>query len=635
MDDRNRFLDLNAIPCCLVAIDDSAHVLAINQPFVDLLGYSSENIEGKHIDSLLTPATRLIFHSYLVQKIRLDGHVENVEITLHNIDRQRIDATLSASRTETEDGAVTRCVITRLRERRKLEEQLLNVQLAAQHLPGVMFQLLRDAGGLFSMPFASKTATGDFFGLDADALRTDISAIWDSIVPQDLAQVRASLQESAELGHAWHAIFRTIVSGRIRWLEVRGAPQYRADGSTLWHGYVTDISEHYAHEQAIIDKAAAERANQTKSEFLARMSHELRTPLNSILGFAQLLMIELQDELDDACIEQLASIESSGKDLLHLINELLDISRIEIGNLAIDIQNIALQPLLRKLARQLGPAASARDVSIHLQLTADLYVRADARRLQQILTNLISNAVKYNRASGRVTLQAAADDTCVRIEVTDQGGGLDEQQLASLFQPFNRLGAERSEVEGTGLGLTIARALAEHMGGSIEVRSVVGTGSCFVLELPRADSGTTAILESAATAACPAIPIGIRRILYVEDNPVNVLVMKSIFKLRPQFELAIATRATEALEIMRDEEPQLLLLDMQLPDASGSELLAAIRAERKWHDIPAIAISADAMPDDIRRALNDGFDEYWTKPLDIDRVLRVLDYIAPAPDTSA
>lgn len=606
MPSQEAFLQPDKLPCCLVAVNDEGRLLELNHCLMDLLGHERQYFIDQPIDVLLTPASRLLYYSHIFPILKLYGHIEDIEIMLRDAQGKRIDALLSANRDE-EESPVIRCVIVPARERRQLEEQLLNTRLATQHLPGTLFQLLEDANGHFSLPFASDERIREFFGLDTVDWRENFGAIWSAIAVEDVAHVRAALRHSAATGSEWHSRFRTVKGTHVRWLGVHAAPQRRADGSVLWHGYIADMTVHFEHDRLRVEKATAERANLSKSEFLARMSHELRTPLNSILGFARLLLIELPEIVTAHQFEQLQNIETSGRDLLFLINEILDISRIESGNVSFTIENFALQPLLEKVIAQLKPVALDKEVTVYLHLKEphleqvpghnQIVVLADVQRVQQILTNLLSNAIKYNRRGGKVILRASQSER-VHIEVIDEGVGMSDAQLLSLFQPFNRLGAESTEVEGTGLGLTIARALAEQMGGAITVTSTPGTGSNFTVSLPRGDLGLKRI---EAPLAIPAlqIPPDVRLVLYVEDNPVNVFLMQSIFKLRPQFELRIAHTAADALELIRREQPDLLLIDMQLPDASGSELLAMIRREINWRDIPAIAVSADAMPDDI------------------------------------
>ncbi|EEF24099.1 sensory transduction histidine kinase, putative, partial [Ricinus communis] len=392
----------------------------------------------------------------------------------------------------------------------------------------------------------------------------------------------------------------------------------------------------YEREQALIEKESAERASLAKTQFLAQMSHELRTPLNSILGFARLLELNLRNTLSAPQLRQLRSIETSGRDLLHLINEILDISRIESGNIRLAIDDVPLHPLLEKIDHQMQPVATEAGIAMHIAMPTDLIVRADPQRLQQILTNLLSNAVKYNRADGAVHLHAFRHGDIVRIEVQDEGEGLSAVQIRELFQPFNRLGAERSHVEGTGLGLVIVRALAEQMHGRLDVRSEVGKGATFIIELPIGDAA--AVVSPAFTSPSPppvAVSSELRRVLYVEDNPVNVLLMEALFELRPHYRLTIAIDAASAQREIAARKPHLILMDMHLPDANGIELFDTIRRTGNCNDIPIIAVSADAMPEDIDVALRAGFQDYWTKPLNIDVALRALDRLlmggAPRP----
>lgn len=635
MDALSNLLNADAIPCGLLALGDDGSIRAINATLTAMTGHTADALIGQYTDRLFTSAGRLLYHSHIFPSLKLHDHIEEVETSLVTADGQRIDVMLSARREIDDTGTpIIRCVVIRLRERKRLEAQLLNTRLAAQYLPGVMFQLLEDANGKQSLPFASE-AVRHFFGVAPADLQHDAQAMWDAVHAQDIDAVQQSLHASAQSAHEWRCKFRTQVNARLRWLEIHAAPQRRTDHSTLWHGYITDVTEHYEHELTLIEKAGAESANRAKSEFLSRMSHELRTPLNSILGFARLLDLELRNTLSPLQLQKLQSIEASGRDLLYLINEVLDISRIESGYVRLEIDNIALRPLLKKMLQQMQPTATAAGIALQLHIDKEWIVRGDQQRLQQILANLISNAIKYNRSGGEVSIDVFEHNDRIRIEVHDQGLGLTAAQIGTLFQPFNRLGAENSNIEGTGLGLVIARALMEQMHGHVDVHSEIGKGSCFAIELQTGDNGAIRAERKPPLQAPLNVPTGNQRVLCVEDNAVNVLLMQSLFKLRPWYQLTIATDAASTLQKIREEKPHLLLIDMHLPDATGAELLAMIRSDETLASIPAIAVSADAMPEDINAALASGFNDYWTKPLNIDAALLALDRLLSVPADTA
>jgi PAS domain S-box-containing protein len=390
---------------------------------------------------------------------------------------------------------------------------------------------------------------------------------------------------------------------------------------------VEDISERKQTEKALRDaKEEADRANHAKSDFLSRMSHELRTPLNSILGFGQLLD---RQSPTDAQRPRIRYILSAGRHLLNLINEVLDISRIEAGNLQLSLEPVCVEEAISEALDLMRPLASERAIGLATtsSLDAASYVLADRQRLKQVLLNLLSNAVKYTAMHGTVTLSfTKSDNGMMRIQVRDTGAGIPVEKLARLFTPFDRLGAEQSAVEGTGLGLALCQRLLSAMHGSLGVNSTPGIGSTFWLELPHADSPfQTLAAQKPAPVVEDVAPEDARRILYIEDNFSNVTLVEQMLAERPALELLTAVQGRVGLELARKHEPDLILLDLHLPDVPGWQVLGQLKADHATRDIPVVVISADATAPQIKRLLSAGASAYLTKPLDIAEFFRVID----------
>ena len=399
-------------------------------------------------------------------------------------------------------------------------------------------------------------------------------------------------------------------------------------------GVVEDITEHLKLEAAEHAREAAEASNQAKSEFLSRMSHELRTPLNAMLGFAQLLELDPRHPLSPAQQPWVSQIQKAGWHLLEMINDVLDLSRIESGNLRLQIETLNLAELLAATVVLVEGDARQRRIVISQDLApGSATLLGDTTRVKQILTNLLSNAVKYNNDGGRVHIasQALAGDR-VEISVTDTGLGLSEQQLTDLFQPFNRLGREHSAQQGTGIGLVISQRLAELMGGTLRAHSVAGQGSSFILNLPCSNDPDT--VRSVLDALAPATAGYHRRLVhYVEDNETNVEVMRGMLAQRPQVEMQVSMTGTEGLRSIRARHPDLILLDMHLPDISGMEVLRQLQADVHTAGIPVVVVSADALAQQIDAAFEAGCTHYLTKPVNVGELLTVLDDLLERMDT--
>ncbi len=678
------------------------------------------------------------------------------------LQRQHRELTQTLARRDA-DLAALRTLQDTLAER---EHRLARV---AAQVPGMLFQyhLQPDGGSRFG--YASE-GIREIYRVAPEDVGQDAAAVFALGHPDDLPRVLASIQASAAGLTLWDCEYRVRFGpGDVRWLQGRAQPERLADGSTQWHGFITDISERKAAEQRqreretvllqaqrlaklgswrwdgvkrqsewseqtcrlfgvdpandlvadadfmnfvhpddrdrvmhmhldtlagvqpydveyravtpdgvtrtlharaelvrnedrevvtmvgtlldvtehvaaeaelkrhrdhlerlveerthelIAARDAAETANRAKGEFLSSMSHELRTPMNAILGFSQLL--ELDRGLEPRAAGYVREILRAGHHLLQLINEVLDLARIESGRMSLSPEPLPLAELVHEAQTLVQPLAQQRDVSVSVAPMPGLVVRADRLRLKQVLLNLLSNAVKYNRPGGTVHLAAHTHDLyTVRISVSDTGIGIAKGDLAELFQPFSRVGGHSAE--GTGIGLSISERLVGLMGGRIGVHSTPGVGSEFWVELP-SDRLAEPPLPRPAAAGAPAPRPGRQaRVLYVEDNPANLKLVEMIVARHAGVELLMAPSGSLGLDLALANRPDLVLLDIHLPDIDGYQVLARLRASPATRALPVVAVTAQAMPEDVKRVLAAGFDGYLSKPLDLARFDELLE----------
>ncbi|HEX8311354.1 MAG TPA: CHASE3 domain-containing protein [Chthoniobacteraceae bacterium] len=423
--------------------------------------------------------------------------------------------------------------------------------------------------------------------------------------------------------------------GSWRVLSWKGSPQ--PDG--MLYCTARDVTEHRQAVAALEEaRHEADRANLAKSEFLSRMSHELRTPMNAILGFAQIM--EMGNPPEQLRVP-ISHITRAGAHLLDLINEVLDIARIEAGRMSISVEPVRLREVVEECFELIRPIAGQRSIRLEGgDLDCDRHVLADRQRLKQALLNLLSNAVKFNRDGGSVTLtyeerepdrtsgmtsREFAQDQRLRLNIADTGSGISAADVLRLFEPFERLDADRRGIEGTGLGLALTKRLIELMGASISVESEEDRGSVFSLEFNLVQSPMARGEASAAgTSGSAAGLIGSHTVLYIEDNLSNLQLIEHVMIHRPGVKLLAAMQGSLGLDLAREHRPQLILLDLNLPDIPGHEVLRRLRGEIATREIPVVIISADATPGEIQRMLAAGAEDYLTKPLDIKKFLSVV-----------
>ena len=418
-------------------------------------------------------------------------------------------------------------------------------------------------------------------------------------------------------------------------LEISLSP-LETDEGILAMAAIRDTTDRKRVERELNEaKEEAERANRAKSEFLSRMSHELRTPLNAILGFGQL--IERQSPAGSTRTRA-GHITGAGRHLLNLINEILDISRIEAGAMQLSLEPVCLPDVLNEAFDLIRPLATERGIEFvsPARLDPPIYLQADFQRFKQVLLNLFSNAVKYSPKNGKVTISyRSSGEGTMRIVVADMGLGIASEKLSRLFTPFDRLGAEQSSVEGTGLGLALSARIMHAMGGGIGASSQIGRGSTFWVDLPRAEPPSAKAPETDDTEPVPQLNSaqGKRTILYIEDNLSNLNLVQEILRQQPQIELLSAMQGRLGLDLARKHSPDLILLDLHLPDLNGWEVFSQLRSAETTRNIPVIVISADATPRQVQQFMSAGAHDYLTKPLDVTKFSRVIEEAAwPSTD---
>jgi PAS domain S-box-containing protein len=476
------------------------------------------------------------------------------------------------------------------------------------------------------------TWSEEFFtiiGVDPETVPPTYDGFFERLHPDDRERVEQTVQGGLETGHGFRYEARIITpAGHERVIDATGDVVLDARGSPLkMVGTAQDITDRKRIEQELALRQEAEREYRARSDFLSRVSHELRTPLNAILGFSQLMEM---DELTAEHRRHVEQITKGGRHLLELINEVLEISRIEAGNMKVSLEPVAVQGVVDEVLQLLAPLADRRNITLESQLpVGKRYVEADKQRLKQVLLNLVSNGIKYNRDGGSVKIRL--EETCpgkTFVLVTDSGTGIAADKLAKVFSPFERLDVDQAQIEGTGLGLTLSKLLTEAMGGSLAVESQPWVGTTFIVQL---GASATPTAETKPLDSIPepsygnGLPDRSFSVLYVEDNVSNFELVEQVLLRRPEVSLLAAMNGNLGFDLAREHRPDLILVDLHLPGMSGEELLGKLKTDPATSAIPVVVISADATESQIERLQSAGARDYLTKPIELKSFLDLVD----------
>jgi PAS domain S-box-containing protein len=636
--------------------DVDGQVIRFNEAFRAMLGYDADALlamrytDFTHMDALSPEAT--LFnemlagqrtHYRLIKRyLPRDGRLLWVDISVSaDRDAQGTVTSLIAVVTDVTDSQQIRA----LRTSEAFQQAILNAlpaEVAVVDPQGV----IRAVNGTW-VRFAQDNADAKGYS----PTRSGVGASYLMAAMAGAAQGAAMAQEAVEGIRAvmerrqpgFSLVYACHAPHQPRWFTMYVLPLVAGadEGVVITH---TDITELKLTEQALlVARDEAERANRAKSNFLASMSHELRTPLNSILGFAQIMKYDAT--LPQAHMDNVQEILGAGHYLLQLINEILDLAKIESGRTALAMEPVEVGTVVHECLHLVAGAADTRHIALAYEPLPGAALRADRTRLRQVLLNLLSNAIKYNAVGGSVRVQLQeATPGCLRVVVQDTGAGIAAERLGELFLPFSRLGAEGSGIEGTGIGLSIARRLAEMMGGTVGVESTVGVGSRFWIELTREtlpDPVTVPGPETMRVSAAAADPANVlladeapvpdpdgapRRVLYIEDNLVNLRLVAKILARRPHIEVITAETPAQGIALALAHHPDLILLDINMPGMDGFAVLQVLKSDPGLAGIPVVAVTANAMASDIERGRAAGFSDYLTKPLDVLRFNAVVDH---------
>lgn len=618
-----------------VALIDTAtgRFLKCNKKYSDIAGYSMEEMhlltfqEITHPEDIQADADNLkqlvdgIIRQYSLEKryLRKDGSV--VWINLNVSPTWEIGEIPSYHIAIAED----------ITERKRMEEHIKKQSYVLEHSPGSI--IITDVDG--NIEYVNSKFTRCYGYTLQEVVGKNPSLLKaDNLRGEDYRE----LWQTIKSGKEWRGEFHNRKkNGEYCWQLTAISPLKNSQGKISNFVAAQESLDEVKQGEAELKKArdAALRANEAKSLFLSSMSHELRTPMNSILGFTQLLQSDTKEALSETQKENIGHISRSGNHLLNLINDVLDLSRIDAGKLMISPENVCIDSVVAEVIAIVESPhtqeARVKNITINDRTKqSGVFISADRTRLKQVITNLLSNAVKYNKTGGTVNISYEfLDDDMVRLVIEDSGPGIAKKSLKYLFEPFDRLGKETSNIEGTGIGLTITKRLVELMGGDIGVESVVGKGSKFYIDFKQVKPVAPEMskVEDVTEKQFRYETSGKKTLLYIEDNPANLKLVQNILKRRPHIDMLNAMQAESGIALARTHHPDVILVDINLPDMDGYGALKILKSCDDTKGIPVIAISASAMTKDIERGMAAGFLDYITKPINVNQFLGVLDTV--------
>jgi PAS domain S-box-containing protein len=625
---------VDAAPDGVVVCDADGQIVLVNAEVERMFGYPRDTLIRRPI-SVLVPDHARAQHDHhvagYVQAPRLRTMGAGLELTGRRANGEEFPIEISLSPIRTAHGLLITAGIRDVTERRALER---NHRRASAYLVSAVdsvrhaFALFDEHDRVVMVNSAARQLLGGAVG--GAIVGIAFAELLDSALRAGVFDLSNETREA--LYARWLAYHRApfgvleVRTGTGRYLRV-------VDSCTAEHGTVStiaDVTEDVLHSEELrAARVTAESASAAKSEFLSSMSHELRTPLNAILGFAQLLERDRKQPLTDRQLERLGHILHGGEHLSRLIDDVLDLSRIEAGRIMVTLEPVEIREVIDQVISTLEPMASRAGIALSAAPISGLpRVRADRTRLAQVLMNFGSNAIKYGRANGHVWVEVAhPTPATIRVTVLDDGIGISPGKRDKVFEPFQRAGQEAGPIEGTGIGLTIAKRLAELMAGHVGFTSEAGHGSAFWIELPVHRAVTAELSVPARAPAPPPLALGAARhkVVYVEDNPSNVAFMREVLEELASVELLTAPTAEIGIALIRSHLPRIVIMDINLPGMSGFEAVQRLREWPETRDIPVVGLSAAALLTDTARARDAGFHRYLTKPIRVAELTRALE----------